>query len=372
MFSSCRSIIFGGIGVATVYRRGKTFWVRFRANGHHVRRSARTTKKTEAIAFLQRLLAEYAAKARGDRPRHLYEEAAGRFLREASIRPKTRACYASSERACRPTFAGRHIDEIDRRLLGEFVSTRKRTGVSDTTIRRDLAFLSSLCSHAVRWGWLDTNPVTAFSKRTLKEARPRTRFLTRGEYDALLAQAADHVRPAVVLAVETGLRKEELFGLTLAAIDLARREIVLDRTKSGAPRRVPLSDAAITTIRGVLAAKDRPRNAIHLFANPDGGRFGDFKKGFAAACRRARITGLRWHDLRHTFSSWFVQAGGDLYHLSRILGHSTVQMTARYGHLRTHDLHVALERAAQNRPQAHLIGEADRPTGQISVGKSGA
>ncbi len=50
------------------------------------------------------------------------------------------------------------------------------------------------------------------------------------------------------LAVETGLRKEELFGLTLAGIDLARREVVLDRTKSGAPRRVPLSDAAITTV----------------------------------------------------------------------------------------------------------------------------
>ena len=53
------------------------------------------------------------------------------------------------------------------------------------------------------------------------------------------------------------------------------------------------------------------------------------KKGFNAACRRAKITGIRWHDLRHAFASWFVQSGGDLYHLSRILGHSTVQMTTR-------------------------------------------
>ena len=90
-----------------------------------------------------------------------------------------------------------------------------------------------------------------------------------------------------------------------------------------------------------------------------GMRYGDMKKGFAAACRRARITGLRWHDLRHTFASWFVQAGGDLYHLSRILGHSSVQMTTRYGHLRTQDLHLALERAAQNRPQDRLMDGAD-------------
>jgi integrase len=304
------------------------------------------------------LLAEYAGKARGDRPRHLYREAAARFLDEASIRPKTHACYATSDRACRPTFDGHHLDEIDRRLIGEFVSRRKKDGVSDTTVRRDLAYLSSMCSTAMRWGWLDTNPVTAFSKRSLKEARPRTRFLSPAEYQALLAEAAYHVRPAIILAVETGLRKEELFGLTIQAIDLPRREIILNQTKSGAPRRVPLSDAAITTIQTVIAEKDRPRGAAHLFIKADGSRYGDVKKGFTAACRRAKVIGLRWHDLRHTFASWFVQAGGDLYHLSRILGHSTIQMTSRYGHLRTEDLHAAIGRATQNRPQDRLTGGA--------------
>jgi integrase len=240
------------------------------------------------------LLAEYAGKARGDRPRHPYEEAAQRFLDEASIRPKTHACYSTSNRMCLPTFKGRHLDEIDRRLLGEFVSRRKKDGVSDTTVRRDLAFLSSMCAMAIRWGWLDTNPVTAFSKRTLKEARPRTRFLSPAEYEALLAQAADHVRPAIILAVATGLRKEELFGLTIQAIDLPRREIILNQTKSGAPRRVPLSDTAITTIQAVIAQKDRPRGAAHLFIKADGSRYGDVKKGFAAACRRAKVIGLRY------------------------------------------------------------------------------
>src|SRR4051812_43034900 len=145
--------------VASVYKRGGVFWVRFRVNGHHVRRSAHTAKKPEAAAFLQRLLGEYAAKARGDRPRHLYEDAAARFLDEASIRPKTLSCYATSNRSCLRTFAGRHLDDIDRRLIGEFVSRRKQDGVSDTTVRRDLAYLSSMCTLAIRWGWLDTNPV---------------------------------------------------------------------------------------------------------------------------------------------------------------------------------------------------------------------
>ena len=132
----------------------------------------------------------------------------------------------------------------------------------DTTIRRDLAFLSSLCAMAVRWGWLGTNPVTALNKRTLKTSRPRTRFLTPAELDQLLAVTADHIRPAIIIALETGLRKEELFSLTLSGIDLMRREIRLDHTKSGIPRRVPLSDKAITTIKALLQQPQRPNSPI--------------------------------------------------------------------------------------------------------------
>lgn len=76
---------------------------------------------------------------------------------------------------------------------------------------------------------------------------------------------------------------------------------------------------------------------------------GDPKKAFGGACRRAGIEDFRFHDLRHSFASWFVQDGEDLYRLSRILGHSTLQMTARYGHLRTDDLHEELERVAERR-----------------------
>ncbi|MGH1575184.1 tyrosine-type recombinase/integrase [Methylobacterium sp. P31] len=79
------------------------------------------------------------------------------------------------------------------------------------------------------------------------------------------------------------------------------------------------------------------------------------RKGFRAACRRAKSENMRWRDLRHTFASWFVQRGGDLYKLSRILGHTGLQMTSRYGYLRVVDLHDAIERMAQDRPQERQI-----------------
>jgi integrase len=345
--------------MATVYRRGKTYWVRFRANGYHVRRSAHTSKKAEAAAFLRRLLAEHAAAARGDAPRYRYSQAIERFFGEATVKPGSLSVYRNGHKAFGPFAEGRYLDEIDRRVLGDFVSARKSAGISDSTIRSNLAYVSSLCAMAVRWGWLDTNPVTAFNKRSLQTSRRRTRFLTPAELDQLLAHTAPHIRPAIILATETGMRKEELFGLTLSRIDLARREIVLDVTKSGLPRRVPLSDTAMAVIRDLLATRRAP-DSPYLFVKADGTRFVDMKNGFDAARERAGFSNLRWHDLRHTFASWFVQAGGDLYHLSRILGHASVQMTTRYSHLRTDDLHAELRRVAQKRSQEHEIANGTR------------
>src|SRR5690348_2152405 len=132
--------------MATVYRRGKTYWIRFRANGHHVRRSAHTSNKAEAAALLRRLLAEYAARARGDTPRHRYQEAVERFFSEAGLRPGTLKVYRNGHRAFTPFARDRNLDEIDRRVLGEFVSARKSAGTSDSTIRSNLAYLSSLCA----------------------------------------------------------------------------------------------------------------------------------------------------------------------------------------------------------------------------------
>lgn len=345
--------------MAGVYKRGDVWWVRFRRNGTHVRKSAKTTRRTEAQAYLERLLAEHAGRARGDVPRHRFEEAVERYFQETRVRPRTLSSYRSNSRTLAPTFNALHLNEITRRVIAEFVTARKRAGVTDTTIRRDLAFLSVICSACGRWGWLDTNPVTTFGKRGLREGRPRTRFLTQAEFDRLLAAASLSLRPAIVLAVETGMRREELFGLTITAIDLNRREVHLERTKTGSPRRVPLSDNAIKAIKGLLDEPGRPRSS-YLLCKADGSRYCDMKKGFGGACRRAKVTNMRWHDLRHTFASWYVQRGGDLYRLSRILGHSGLQMTARYGHLRVEDLHEEIGRVAQNRPQERLIRSTEK------------
>ena len=341
--------------MAAVYKRGQVWWVRFRLNGAHVRRSAKTTKKGEAQTYLHRLMEEQAQASRGEAiPRHLLTEAMDRFFEECTLKPGTIETYRFNSRTCTRLLGHLSLGEIDRRALADLVASRKRTGVSDATIRRDLAFLGAVFAMAVRWGWVEASPITAFNKRALKESRARTRFLTREEFGILLGTASNHLKPILVLAVETGLRKEELLGLTVTSIDLRRREFHLAHTKTNAPRRVPLSSAALTTIRELLEKRSRP-SSPYLFCKADGGRIGNPRKAFEGACAKAGLEDFRYHDLRHTFASWWVQDGGDLYRLSRILGHATLQMTARYGHLRTDDLHDELERVAQKRSQEHQI-----------------
>ncbi len=341
--------------MATVYKRGDTWWVRFRHDGEHVRRSAKTTKKAEAQACLHRLMEEYRSPKKVEQ-RYLLTEAIEAFFQGSSLKASTLETYRFNSRVVIRLLGHLHLDEFNRKVLGDFTATRKRTGVTDATVRRDLSFLGSVFTAAVRRGWADTSPVTAFDKRALKESRPRIRFLSRDEFARLHATASASLKPVLALAVETGLRKEELLSLRLENIDLRRREIHLEITKTSSPRRVPLSVTALDTIKALLEMRGRPTSPF-LFCKPTGARIGDPKKAFNNACKRSGLTDFRFHDVRHTFASWWVQEGGDLYRLSRILGHATLQMTTRYGHLRTEDLHDELERVTRRRSQGHKCRE---------------
>src|SRR5262249_33910534 len=149
------------------------------------------------------------------------------------------------------------------------------------------------------------------------------------------------LRPLIEMAVATGMRLEELLSLRWDQVDLDRKEVRLVITKSKQPRVVPLSARAVA----ILAAMRRThQGSPFVFTNPaTGTRFKTIKKAFRTACRRAGVQDFRFHDLRHTFASWAVQSGADLYRLSRILGHTTLQMTSRYAHLATEHLHQVVE-----------------------------
>ena len=183
-----------------------------------------------------------------------------------------------------------------------------------------------------------------FDKRGLPEAQPRTRFLSHDEYRRLLAASGPLLRPLIEMAVATGMRLEELLSLKWDQVDLGRKEVRLVVTKSKQPRVVPLSPRAVAIL---VAAGRNAQDKQYVFTNPTtGSRFKTIKRAFRTACKRAGVQDIRFHDLRHTFASWAVQSGADLYRLSRILGHASLQMTSRYAHLATEHLHQVVETLA--------------------------
>jgi integrase len=326
----------------------KIIWLRYRKNGKTVRESSGTADPAQARKILEEKL------KRLNEPSMTFREAVVLLFETAALRSSTRRRYITSAKAWHPLCANLHLRDIDVDLIRNFVLKRKQAAVSDGGVRRDLAFMSSLFSYMMELpNGPKSNPFLTFNKKRLKEKK-RTRFLTEGEFEKLLAGCTtDMQRSILTLAVETGLRSGELKALTWDRIDLRRRQLYVVESKTGVPRTVPLSEKAMGTLLGT------PRSTVsHVFwyldwRSPQGtrhaggtnkvvgqpARFITFNNFWRAAVRRAGLPDLRFHDLRHTFASWWMQRGGSEAALQHILGHTSMAMTARYRHLRTIDLH---------------------------------
>jgi len=162
--------------------------------------------------------------------------------------------------------------------------------------------------------------------RLEKEPQGRIRWLEPDEEVRLLAACAKSRNPEltkiVTIALETGLRKGELLGLTWDRVDLSRGVIRLEQTKSGKRREVPMRQVVYDT----LASLPGPREG-QVFQTRS------IRTAFENAVVEAKLEGLRLHDTRHHFASWFVMRGGNLQALKEILGHASLTMTQRYAHL---------------------------------------
>jgi len=158
------------------------------------------------------------------------------------------------------------------------------------------------------------------------------RFLSLEECQRLIEAAEPHLKPIIITALNTGMRKGEILTLTWRQIELKHGYIHLEKTKNGERRDIPMNDTLKTLFKSLL--KNRRLDLDYVFVNPDTGkRFHNIKRNFATACRRAGITDFRFHDLRHTFASHLVMNGVDLKTVQELLGHKTIKMTLKYSHL---------------------------------------
>lgn len=333
-----------------IYTRPNTkiIWLRYRRNGKTVREPSGTADAVQARKILEEKLKQL------NQPSMTFREAVVLFFDMVVLKASTRRRYITCAKAWNPLCGGLYLRDIDVDLIRTFVLRRKQSKVSDGGVRRDLAFMSSLFSYMMELpNGPKSNPFLTFNKKRLKEVR-RTRFLTEDEFSRLLAGCTTNMQRALLtLAVETGLRSGELKALTWDRVDLRRRQLYVVESKTGVPRTVPLSNVAMGTLVGTARSTvphvfwylnwrtpkvSRQASGINKIVGQPA-PFVTFNNFWRSAVRRAGLPDLRFHDLRHTFASWWMQRGGSEAALQHILGHTSMAMTARYRHLRTIDLH---------------------------------
>ena len=353
--------------VMGVYKRngkkGAVYWIDYYV-GEKRYREAVGPNRREAEAALGKKLAEIREGRffdRKDFPAVTVEELAKRFLEWAKVKKSVEG-YRVHSRPIVEHFRGRLISTITEHDVERFRSVRKDTPTrtmtarSNSTLNHDLAMFKMMMNKAVAWGLLERNP--AAKVKPLRETKGRTRFLSVEEAKNLIEAASRHLRPILICALETGMRRGKILGLRWSDVDMKNAMIYFGETKNGKARHVPMSNR----LRATLAALPRRLGTDFVFTGsilktPAGnGRnrplnqpigkvepFHDVRTAFQTACTKAGIEDFRFHDLRHTAASHMIMAGVPFKTVGEILGHTTTAMTERYSHLTPEHKRKAIE-----------------------------
>jgi integrase len=280
--------------------------------------------------------------------------------RSTQSRARLRAAFA--------TLMDQPMADLTPGVLEQWRTERRRGGSTPATVNRDITALRGLLSRAVDWGYLEAHPLPRGKLKKLKvDSTSRLRFLAPEEEAALRAALdrremkaragrakandwravrgypllpdlwaaafVDYLKPMVLLAINTGLRRGELFKLDWQDINLRSANLTVQATnaKSGELRHVPLNIEAVDVLKRWRGASIAAGPVFP--ANAEGERLGNIQTSWENLRKDAGLVDFNFHDLRHTFASKLVMAGVDLNTVRELLGHADIEMTLRYAHL---------------------------------------
>jgi site-specific recombinase XerD len=169
--------------------------------------------------------------------------------------------------------------------------------------------------------------------------------------------------PEFDLALNTGLRLSEQYGLLWENVSIPLRMLTITRSKNGTMRHVPLNQAAVKALETLR--KQYPASEFVC------GGAREPRRWFEPVLKDAKVANFSWHCIRHTFASRLVMAGVDIRTVQELLGHKTIGMTVRYSHLAPKHTLAAVERldtpAETHNDTAASNGLFERPTAQEAV-----
>lgn len=222
----------------------------------------------------------------------------------------------------------KRLKDISPGLIEEFMTVTLE-GRSPKTRKNYLALLKTILNYAVKWGVIDRNPITQVRPPKIVK---KFRFFSREEVSRLIKEAQEPLRTAIIILVNTGLRRAELFNLRWRDVDLKAGSLRVwpydgFTPKGKRPRSIPLNEAAQKTIEKL---KSNPTDPEYVF-RPFKSMFAIYER-FSGLLAALGMKGTL-HDLRHTFASHLAMSGTPIPVIKEILGHSDIATTMIYAHL---------------------------------------
>jgi integrase len=351
-----------------LYRRGKVWWYEFQFMGQRLRESSRSASKTVAEAAERQRRRDLEESANGIKKRRrplLFKIAVREYLDSKRADVKSSTFRIESKNVDHLTsFLGQALlNDIEGTDVARYQAYRVAQGAAGATINLEIGTLRAILRRHRLWANIQPD----VKKRPERDDVGIS--LTRDAETALLAACAQSrsraLLPAVVLALNTGLRSSELLSLRWHQVDLSGASIKVgdSKTKAGRGRVVPMNaTAAAALLEWASQFPDRenthavfPTERVGAAGNGFGGMIsgtdperpmGSLKEAWESAKRRAGVQ-VRWHDLRHTCCTRLLETGASLPIVGQILGWSpstTVRMVQRYGHIGQEAQKIALDR----------------------------
>jgi len=320
--------------MGSVFLRGSTWVGEYKVNGK-VKRKALGKKgditKTMAREELRKKEKE-AKSGQVDNP--LLYDFAKSYIQHVkeTLRRRSWYRYEYSLNTLIELYGSKKLSEITPKDIDDFKEIRLRK-VKPATVNRELSTLRQIYNLAKRWNnFVGENPVSISG--LLPEENIKERILTLIEEEKLMSFSNEYLKPIIMTALNTGMRKSEILSLKWSNVDIELGIITIDQTntKNKKTRRVPINSKLKSLL---LEQKLKSGGSEHVFLSPSGNpyKFHDsIKNAFNGACRKAGITEFRFHDLRHTAATRMIEAGASIVAVSKILGHSDLKMTMRYSH----------------------------------------
>lgn len=334
-----------------IYKRGNVFWVRYAGlDGKIIRESTGKKKLKEAEDFL---LDRRQAIKQGEQPEtvrianHTFKELSVEYLKWAE-RQRSHAQKTSNMKRLVERFGNYQLRAISTRMLEQYQTDMLNESLKPATINRRIALIKHCFTKAVDWNMVEEGALKRVKKvKLLQENNRRLRYLSKEECEILLKTCDEmsqkgsgikylkttnyrNLKPIIVMALNTGMRRGEILSLKWENVDLKHGFILLNETKNGERREIPINNTLRQTLEGLPRRID---NGYVFFNALTGEGYDDIKNSFKRLCKKAGIRDFHFHDLRHTFASHLVMSGIDLTTVSRLLGHKNISMTLRYSHL---------------------------------------